>query len=379
MVLVLRGVGGTPLGPPVNGGKLPGDPVQAGVAAEGTNSQLGTANSARSPLMRRAGERTTSPHSSREYNQAILLPIECLTPGHCVVGHDGPALSVLRGISREYRGMMVGVFTRQPHRALWVTADHYVLCAKRTTDYGGSRSWRHVPQQHFERARDMRRETTSAERVLWKAMRMGQLGKGFRRQHPIGPYIADFYSWGAGLVVEVDGDSHFDSEAKEYDQERTKYLEGLGLTVLRFTNIEVLRDLPRVMETVLAALRSVRPADSHYREWRRADSLRVYDVVFGPATDSHASRSASSFTGCLLPNRFPAPGTRPTNPPNKLPPVDGGIEGGDFALLPTEISRLVSKETFETVYDLELQGGRSFMTEVCAVHNLCCGTTGWTA
>lgn len=76
-----------------------------------------------------------------------------------------------------------------------------------------------MPGQHFERARELRREMTPAEHNLWRVLRDKQCGAKFRKQHPIGPYIADFYSWDAGVVVEVDGESHFTPEAQAYDKE----------------------------------------------------------------------------------------------------------------------------------------------------------------
>jgi very-short-patch-repair endonuclease len=164
----------------------------------------------------------------------VYIPIECLQPGDWVLAHDGRPHRVVRTFRRLYRGMMIGIRHNRSSQTLWVTGDHRVLCRKRTLSYNAERSWAHVPEKHFERARALRKEMTDAERLLWKSLRRQQLGVKFRRQHPIGPYIADFYSWEAGLVVEVDGDTHFTPEMQEYDAIRTQYLESLGLQVLRF-------------------------------------------------------------------------------------------------------------------------------------------------
>ena len=131
----------------------------------------------------------------------------------------------------------------------------------------------------------MRKEPTDAERILWTHLRRNQLGVAFRRRHPIGPYIADFYSWDTGLVIEIDGDSHRSAEAKIYDEERTAYLEALGLTVVRFTNGAVQRRLTETLKTIGFAAHAVVPSDGHYRVWRRGDSLRETDSVFVVALD----------------------------------------------------------------------------------------------
>ena len=89
-----------------------------------------------------------------------------------------------------------------------------------------------------DRARELRTEQTPAEKRLWSNLRLKQLsGFRFRRQHPIGTYIVDFYYLSSRLVVEIDGDSHADQE--EYDTERTEWLEEQGYRVIRFTNREV--------------------------------------------------------------------------------------------------------------------------------------------
>lgn len=75
-------------------------------------------------------------------------------------------------------------------------------------------------------------------------------GYRFRRQHPIDRYIVDFYCRQAQLVVEVDGSSHHRTEAQEYDAQRTRFLNELGLTVLRFGNEQVIYETDAVLNTI---------------------------------------------------------------------------------------------------------------------------------
>jgi very-short-patch-repair endonuclease len=101
----------------------------------------------------------------------------------------------------------------------------------------------HLPynRQLVEKAKELRKNMTPAERKLW----YGYLRTfKFRvlRQRPIDNFIVDFFCAQFRLVIEVDGESHFTDEGKDYDWERTQILEGYGLTVLRFTNDEVLQD-----------------------------------------------------------------------------------------------------------------------------------------
>jgi ATP-dependent DNA helicase RecQ len=111
------------------------------------------------------------------------------------------------------------------------------------------RSKPHPSKQMIDRARSLRRESTPPEQLLWLALRNGQIGDlRFRRQHPIGPYVVDFYCHSIGLVVEVDGMSH-DGKASQ-DAVRTAFLEKQGIRALRVTNEDVMRDLDAVTREI---------------------------------------------------------------------------------------------------------------------------------
>ena len=105
------------------------------------------------------------------------------------------------------------------------------------------------------RRRELRRTGTPAEAILWKSLQRRQLlGQKFRRQYSLGPYIADFLCPACRLVVELDGAPHFAPLAAEYDAERTKYLEGLGLRVIRFENHAVYTNLEFVLDAIREAI-----------------------------------------------------------------------------------------------------------------------------
>jgi len=104
-------------------------------------------------------------------------------------------------------------------------------------------------------ARQLRREATIPERLLWGRLR-GRRGPGnFRRQFPIGEYIVDFCCPAAKLVVELDGHSH--NASAEYDVERERRLKEMGFEVIRFTNDDVLRDLDGIVFANQNALGSI--------------------------------------------------------------------------------------------------------------------------
>lgn len=99
------------------------------------------------------------------------------------------------------------------------------------------------------RAKRMRREPTYPEYRLWMKLRSGQIGGlRFRRQHPIGPYIVDFFCARAKLAIELDGVSHDDRAA--YDDQRTGFLDASGVRVIRFADDEVLTNLDNVLQVI---------------------------------------------------------------------------------------------------------------------------------
>ncbi len=114
----------------------------------------------------------------------------------------------------------------------------------RSMFYGASR-------EAFAKAKDLRRNTTETEKLLWEKIGGNRLsGFRFKRQHPIAHYIVDFYCHKAKLVVELDGGYHKHEDQMIYDTLRTEELMDLGLTVLRFRNEEVRNGMEDVLERI---------------------------------------------------------------------------------------------------------------------------------
>lgn len=95
----------------------------------------------------------------------------------------------------------------------------------------------------------------TAEVILWAQLQKKQLyGYKFRRQQGIGRYIVDFYCARAKLVIEIDGDSHFQPGVAAYDLERQKFIESLGFTVIRFINTDIYENLSGVLDVIIKYL-----------------------------------------------------------------------------------------------------------------------------
>ena len=104
-------------------------------------------------------------------------------------------------------------------------------------------------------SQNLRNRMTDAEKLLWSRLRYRQVkGYHFYRQKTIKHYIVDFHCPKASLVIEVDGGQHYSEKGMEKDKERDKVLNNMGLKVLRFSDIDVLKDIDAVMECIWDSL-----------------------------------------------------------------------------------------------------------------------------
>ncbi|MGN6486722.1 MAG: endonuclease domain-containing protein [Devosia sp.] len=112
------------------------------------------------------------------------------------------------------------------------------------------------PTSHVARAKRLRRAMTLPEILIWQELRRKQLSKHFRRQHPVGPYVLDFYCSKAKLCVEVDGGAHDVVSVALRDERRDAWLASQGIRVLRFNAVDILEDrlIDGVLQVIDAAL-----------------------------------------------------------------------------------------------------------------------------
>jgi very-short-patch-repair endonuclease len=113
----------------------------------------------------------------------------------------------------------------------------------------------------------LRRDSTHVERKLWYKLRNAQIdGTSFRRQHPVGPYILDFYSATLLLAIELDGGQHAQQVAR--DRERDEWLRQSGVTVIRFWNSDVIENLSGVLEVIALTISELKKKLTPTRRWR---------------------------------------------------------------------------------------------------------------
>ena len=123
----------------------------------------------------------------------------------------------------------------------------------------------HYNPELKELARELRRNMTLSEVLLWNELKHKQmLGFDFDRQRPIGNYIVDFYCKELSLAIEIDGDTHI--YKYDYDDHRQVELEKLGVNFLRFEDIEVKKNMMNVLRVIMNWINERRPTPSPSRE-----------------------------------------------------------------------------------------------------------------
>jgi very-short-patch-repair endonuclease len=112
----------------------------------------------------------------------------------------------------------------------------------------------------IHRARELRRSSTWAERLMWRWLRDRRFsGYKFRRQHPVGPYFLDFFCEEAKLAIELDGSRHGTPDRKDHDAAREAYISLLGIKTLRIWNSRLLREKEVVRNTIWEGLQERAP------------------------------------------------------------------------------------------------------------------------
>jgi very-short-patch-repair endonuclease len=109
-------------------------------------------------------------------------------------------------------------------------------------------------------ARKLRKNQTDAEKLLWSILRARQLlSLKFRRQQPVGPYILDFYCHDYKLCIELDGGQHYTTQGQQNDKDRMAFLAQHGIHVLRFSNLDALKNLEAVLLRIVEEVTSLTP------------------------------------------------------------------------------------------------------------------------
>jgi very-short-patch-repair endonuclease len=120
-----------------------------------------------------------------------------------------------------------------------------------------------APARNFLFSKENRKQATEAEKLLWKQLRDRNLyGLKFRRQHPVSDFIADFYCDKCKLIIEIDGAYHDGIEQKQHDDGRTFELTELKITIIRFTNAEVIEDMNFVLGEIKTRIMKILSSES---------------------------------------------------------------------------------------------------------------------
>ncbi len=198
----------------------------------------------------------------------------------------------------------------------------------------------HNRQYLKQNRKNLRNNATAAEATLWNFLKGSQQeGKKFRRQHSIGNYIVDFYCPSEKLVIELDGAGHFTTSGYERDEERTKYLNSVGIRVLRFENDEVFRATEAVLERIKQEITTPSPSlkkggslDSPHNKVRVPEQnqkkISPLSVEISKKNLQHTPPISGGVSEKKTQYSPPLSGEVPERNPQYSPPLSGGMPEG---------------------------------------------------
>ncbi|MFQ5709845.1 MAG: endonuclease domain-containing protein, partial [bacterium] len=200
--------------------------------------------------------------------------------------------------------------------------------------FGESMTLHYNRSSEKQKRKELRKEATEAERILWQYLRGKQLGGfKFRRQYSIDAFVIDFYCPEVKLAVEVDGPTHFTDDAQEYDSSREEYIKTFGVTFLRFTNVDVYQNIEGVLTVILARLNELKgerqppPNPLLAKEGERPNSAPDKMETNGSSHLPKRGRKEGSYPHTKGTTEGPPPCTRSDE--EKVPPfLRGELKGG---------------------------------------------------
>jgi len=218
-----------------------------------------------SPRLERGGRSKASEVAYRR--------IESLARGDLVMGHRGRPCTVMSVSHRQHRGRLVGLRRRGCCDTLWLTPESLVATPLPALP---------AFEADTDTARRLRRNSTLSEATLWQALRERGTARKFRRQHPMGPFVLDFFCPALRLAVEIDGGIHAAPNRADYDRFRQQLIEGYHVLLVRLRSDELEDRLSDAVTkiTVAAARRATQV--SYDLGWVAAGDLSVGDpILFG--------------------------------------------------------------------------------------------------
>ena len=207
--------------------------------------------------------------------------VEQIQPGDYLVGIENNIHQVEHCSSELYDGPFISI-----HHALSDDLDHVkpnslILVKRRVQSMSISGHWSSIPSGHFQRARELRNRMTPPEWKLWKCIGNMNLGIKFRPQHPIGPYITDFYARKAFLVIEIDGQiAHSTYEQIIEDQNRDAWIRSLGLKVLRYPAKDIFTNIQGVIKDIFVHIRECAVDEIAQAQWLFSQNITTNDEIY---------------------------------------------------------------------------------------------------
>jgi len=207
------------------------------------------------------------------------IPVQHLKKGDLILDASKKTQKIKNLISRNYKGRIIILNFEKKYKPFPITPNHLILSRRIKPSNITSDTEKNFKKMIRKRAKELRKNMTYTEKLLWNKIRKRQLGVKFRRQHAIGKYIPDFYSPEIALVIEIDGDAHSIPGRKEKDIDKDYFYRSMAIDVLRIYDSEIIDNLDGVVCMIHSIIKEKIKDTERVVKWCSAKNLRAGDRV----------------------------------------------------------------------------------------------------
>lgn len=237
----------------------------------------------------------TSLAIDKEKPHGDYKPVEEIDEGDFLFGLNNQKHQVIHCSSYLYDGPIISIQHSLSEIPDHIQPNSLFLIKRRVQSMSEFGGWSNIPKGHFQRARELRNQMTPPEWQLWQHLSNKQMGVKFRPQHPIGPYITDFYSRKALLVIEIDGRiAHSTPEQIMNDKNRDSWLNSLGLKVIRYSAHDIFTNLDGVLEDIYYQIKECTADEFPQAQWLFSQNITLDDDMY--ISDQHELSQVTQIT-----------------------------------------------------------------------------------
>lgn len=208
-----------------------------------------------------------------------LIPVKDIIPGDFIINHNKRLSQITEKIQKKYTGIIASIRHIRSQSTLTLCGSHRILTKEKEVSKTGDNFWKLFPVELYKKIKVNNKSRQFENDILWEYVQNEQLGTVLTKDFQIGPFIADFYADEKKLIIEID-DEFSTKQSIHYRSLMDNFFKSKGFDILRYTQDEILYNLPNTLRHIKSVLMKRSKAEFKGKDWVRADSLEVGDMVY---------------------------------------------------------------------------------------------------